>query len=246
MGDFSTAIEYYNTAIALNSTNPYFLSDKGNALLAIGLDNEAEQYLKESLDILPTHVDALNGIANVYSFQRNYEKELVYRTSAVIIEQDNQEALVGIGNSYAGLKDYENAILYYDKALNLNPQNVNVMIGKGNVFLILKDYDNAISQYDRALFIDPDNINALQGKSQSYVSLGENEKAVAIHQQIEMIKKNTEKNDNIIDDPSPIETKKIPDWIRVVFKWFSNDLISEDEVIKGLKFLIENGIIKIS
>ncbi|MDH3341293.1 MAG: tetratricopeptide repeat protein [Nitrosopumilus sp.] len=246
MGDFSTAIEYYDKAIVLNSTNPYFLSDKGNALLAIGLGDEAEYHLLEALDILPTHIDALNGIANVYSYQKNYEKELVYRTSAVIVEPDNQEALVGMGNSYAGLKDYDNATLYYDKALNHNPQNIDAIIGKGNVFLKIKDYDSALLQYDKALFIDSVNINALQGKSQVYVDLGENEMAAGIHRQIEIIKNtDLQKIDKIKNDMSIAETKKIPDWIRIVLKWFSDDLISEDEVIMGLEYLIKNGIMKI-
>ena len=45
----------------------FSLSDKGNALLSIGFDNDAEQYLYNALELLPTHVDALNGLANVYS-----------------------------------------------------------------------------------------------------------------------------------------------------------------------------------
>lgn len=247
MSDFSTAIDYYDKTIAINSTNPYFLSDKGIALLAIGLDSQAEKYLNDALDILPTHIDALNGIANVYSHQRNYEKELVYRTSALIVEPANQETLVGMGNAHFGLKDYDNALLFYDKAMSINPQNVNVLIGKGNVFLQIKDYDSALLQYNKALFIDPVNVNALQGKSQVFVSLGENEIAAEIYQQIEMIKNSDpQKVNQIRNDVSITETKKIPDWIRTVFKWFSDGLISEDEVIMGLEFLVKTGIIKIN
>ncbi len=216
-------------------------------MLALGLDIQAEQHLNDALDVLPTHIDALNGIANVYSHQRNYEKEIVYRTSALIIEPDNQEALIGMGNAYLGLKDYDNAVLFYDKAMNVNPQNVNVLIGKGNVFLKIKDYDSALLQYDKALFIDPVNVNALQGKSQVFVNLGENEIAAEIYRQIEIIKNSDPKtiDKKIRSDVSMTETKKIPDWIKTVFKWFSDGFISEDEVIVGLEFLIKNGIIKI-
>jgi len=112
--------------------------------------------------------------------------------------------------------------------------------------LKIKDYDNAMFQYEKALFIDSDNLNALQGKSLVFVGLGENEKAALTFQQIEVIKNtNSQKNNEIIDDNSVIETK-IPGWIKTVFKWFSDDLISENEVIKGLQFLIEKGIIKIN
>lgn len=243
-GDFSTAIEYYDRAIAINSTNPYFLSDKGNALLALGFDSEGVKYLKDALDILPTHVDALNGLANAHSLQGNYEQEIVYRTSALILEPDNQEAMIGLGNAYFGLNDYDAAILQYQKVIRVNPENTSALNGIGNVFLKTKEYGEAILQYDRSLFIDPDNINALQGKSQAYVSLGENEIASQLYKEIEIIK-NENGADKSTDNNTTTTQNKIPNWIKSVFKWFSEDLISEEEVILGLQFLIQNGIIKI-
>jgi len=46
----------------------------------------------------------------------------------------------------------------------------------------------------------------------------------------------------------PEETKqetKIPDWIRINAKWWSDDQISDDEFINGIQYLIGNGFIKI-
>jgi hypothetical protein len=92
--------------------------------------------------------------------------------------------------------------------------------------------------------IDPDNINALQGKGQALVSLGENELASQLYKEIEIIKNEYDADESTDDDTATIKNK-IPNWIRTMFKWFSEDLISEDEIILGLQFLIENGIIKI-
>ena len=107
-------------------------------------------------------------------------------------------------------------------------------------------YDTAILQYDKSLLIEINNINALQGKSQAYVGLGEHVLAAETHQKIEMIKNELRGVEEIRNDITISENKKIPDWIKIMFKWFSDGLISEDEVIKGLKFLIEHGIIKLS
>ena len=137
MGDYLTALDYYDKAIMINSTNPFFLSDKGNALLAIGLDVDAEVFLKRSLEILPNNIDALNGMANIESMKKNYDQELIYRTSVLIIDPNNQEAFVGKGNAYNGLKNYESAILQYNNALDLNPQNIHAIIGIANSLLAL-------------------------------------------------------------------------------------------------------------
>ena len=43
------------------------------------------------------------------------------------------------------------------------------------------------------------------------------------------------------DDMEQIQ--KIPDWVKNIFTWYSQDQISEDEVLNAIKFLINQGII---
>jgi len=45
---------------------------------------------------------------------------------------------------------------------------------------------------------------------------------------------------------SNIENTKIPKWVKDTMKWYIEDKISEDEMIKVLEFLIEQKVIKIS
>ena len=35
----------------------------------------------------------------------------------------------------------------------------------------------------------------------------------------------------------------VPDWVKNIFTWYSQDQISEDEVLNAIKFLINQGII---
>jgi len=241
MGDYSTALDYYDKAISINSTNPFFLSDKGSALLAIGLDTEAENFLKRSLEILPDNIDALNGIANIESFRKNYDKELVYRTSVLIVDPDNQEAHIGKGNAYAGLKNYEDAILQYNNALKINPHNIQATIGISNSLLELGNYNDALIQYDKVLSIEPENTNALRGKSLTYVHMGNHELAAKTYEKFESVK--NEKQFDVVD--IPIKSQKIPNWIKDTFGRFLEDKITEQEMINALEFLIKKNIIRI-
>ena len=232
-GNYTLALEYYDRAISINSTNPYFLSDKGNLLLAMGDDKGAEINLRQSLKLIPDFVDALNGLANVYSHRQDYDNALLFSSSILVIQPDNQEALIGIGNAFHGKKEYGKAIEQYNKVLNLNSLNVNALIGKGNAYVDLKEFHKAIDLYDQALNIEPNNVNALHGSSVTYLKIGEYEKSVELDRQLDSVNSNT----------SDVSNHKIPLWVKNVFGWYSDNKISEDEVINVIKFLIENKIL---
>jgi hypothetical protein len=44
---------------------------------------------------------------------------------------------------------------------------------------------------------------------------------------------------------SDISETALPDWIKNNAKWWSDDLISDDEFISALQFLVNKGIIRI-
>ncbi len=43
--------------------------------------------------------------------------------------------------------------------------------------------------------------------------------------------------------PADTEVKKIPDWIRNTMQWYLDGVISEDEMISAIQFLVKEGII---
>ena len=45
--------------------------------------------------------------------------------------------------------------------------------------------------------------------------------------------------------PSEQSTQKIPDWVKNTMGWYADGLISEDEIISAIKFLIKEGIIRL-
>jgi hypothetical protein len=41
------------------------------------------------------------------------------------------------------------------------------------------------------------------------------------------------------------EEKKIPNWIKNNAGWWADDLISDDDFVKGIQYLVENKIIRV-
>jgi hypothetical protein len=40
--------------------------------------------------------------------------------------------------------------------------------------------------------------------------------------------------------------KDVPSWVKNNAKWWADDLIEEDDFIKGIKYLVEKGVIQIN
>jgi len=57
-----------------------------------------------------------------------------------------------------------------------------------------------------------------------------------------------EKIINIPDLPeqaSSTAKEKVPDWIKNNAKWWASDLISQEDFVNGIKYLVEKGIIRV-
>ncbi len=57
-----------------------------------------------------------------------------------------------------------------------------------------------------------------------------------------------EKIINIPDLPeqaSQVAEEKVPDWVKNTMQWYLDGVISEDEMINAIQFMIKEGIIKI-
>jgi len=60
-----------------------------------------------------------------------------------------------------------------------------------------------------------------------------------------MIKEKIINIPNLPEQASETAEEKVPDWIRNNAGWWANGLISEDDFVSGMKWLVENGIIKV-
>jgi len=60
-----------------------------------------------------------------------------------------------------------------------------------------------------------------------------------------MIKEDIVSIPNLPEQASTTAKEHVPDWIRNNAGWWADGLISEDDFVGGIKWLVENGIIKV-
>jgi tetratricopeptide (TPR) repeat protein len=65
-GEWQSALEYYEKAIQLNTTNPEPYLKAAEASLKLNQKEEARKYYQHLLQINPSNKDALKGLAGIH------------------------------------------------------------------------------------------------------------------------------------------------------------------------------------
>ena len=126
------------------------------------------------------------------------------------------------------------SMLEFYKALEINPNSVLALNGMGLGFGNFGEYSEAEQYFKKALEIDPDN-----KVTQNYLSSLEKLKK---KYSLNIFEKPTKKPDFL----QKLEERTIPYWVKNNAGWWSAGKISDEDFLSGIKYLIENNIIKVN
>ena len=125
------------------------------------------------------------------------------------------------------------SMLEFYKALEINPYSVLALNGMGLGFGNFGEYSESERYFKKSLEIEPDN-----AITQNYlISI----KKIKEKYSLDKFESPTNKPDFL----QKIEENVIPYWIKNNAKWWSDDKISDDDFLSGIKYLVENNIIKL-
>jgi tetratricopeptide (TPR) repeat protein len=158
--------------------------------------------------------------------------------------------------------EYNEAIVIYDEILEMSPNNLSTLKMKAIALSNSGYHEKSLKEFFKILQYRPDDITALTGMGIGFGNLGEYqeakyyfEKAVKGKSDSVVINNYKEFTDKVIAKYPYIPTEKpvglekgtiiIPDWIRLIAKWWSEKQIEDSEFVSALSFMIENGIIQI-
>lgn len=159
--------------------------------------------------------------------------------------------------------EYREAITIYDDILEIAPNNISTLKMKAIAESNLGHHEKSLKGFFKILQYQPNDVIALTGMGIGFGNLGEYqesqkyfEKALEQKPNSTVIKNYNEFVNKVItkypykSTEKPLETNKtyptqIPDWIKSISKWWSEDKIDDSEFISALRYLIENKIIQI-
>jgi len=159
--------------------------------------------------------------------------------------------------------EYKQAIKIFDDILEISPNNISTLKMKGIAQSNLEQHDKSLKQFFKILQSRSDDVIALTGMGVGFGYLGEYQESIAYFDKalkenpdsivIKNYKEFVEKV--IIKYPyMPTEKPKglekvyvtiIPEWVKPIAKWWSEEIIDDSEFISALSYLIENKSIQI-
>jgi len=246
--DYDQAILFYDKALELEPGDLAYLNDKGVALMDQGKMKEAEAVIDQILRENPDHSYALNNKGVVLLDRGDNAKAVEYFDRASEIEPDNllflQNKIAALSSS--GITDL--AQIAYNQILQLNPD---YDIPLESITSASTSLDTSESQ------IDPPSMELETGPAEStqipdWVRgnaewwaqglIGDSDFVSGIQY---LIKEGIMQIPETTQGTTAGGAEEIPSWIKNNADWWAQGLITDDDFVKGIQYLIEQGIISI-
>ena len=120
-GVYKNEISLFSHVISHNPGSWAAHQNVGMALLRLSRFEEAEKYLRNSLEIFPLNVKAFRNMGEALKGQERYEESLKWYGTAVRAEPDEPLNHAGIGTVFFQMERYPEAVSSIKRALELQP-----------------------------------------------------------------------------------------------------------------------------
>jgi len=166
-------------------------------------------------------------------------------------------------NEHFMIGEYHEAIELYDKILEISPSNTKTSLMKGIALDNLERHKASILEFYKVNQQDPENITALIGLGVGFGNYGEYKQALTYFEQAYELAPENHVVENYYEfalntvkkypyneaEKPEVFTLNIPQtvpaWIKNTAGWWATDKIPDEEFLKGIDFLIDNGLLVI-
>ena len=179
-------------------------------------------------------------------------------------ESSNLPNIYKKANEHFMLGNYHQAIELYDEILEISPEHKKTSLMKGIALSNLDRHKNSIIEFYNVYQQDAENITALIGLGVGFGNFGEYKEALMYFQKAykilpdnhivqnyyEFATENVKKYPyNEVEKPEIFtldisdNASTVPAWIKNTAGWWADGQIPDEEFLKGINFLIENGVL---
>jgi protein O-GlcNAc transferase len=131
----------------------------------------AERAFRDTLQLRPHHIGALNLITIVLTTQKRFEEAERYAIRALNEDGSSDVTFYNYGLILKALKRPNEALERFNQALKINPSIAGTWNNRGTVFNDLKRYDDAVGDFNKAIALDPHHAEAFFNKGKSLTLL---------------------------------------------------------------------------
>ncbi len=152
-GDYSTAIEWYEKCLKIDSTNLEMYKSISILFEGMGDINKASQVLLDLPDSVKTS-DIFMRLATLAGKANKHESAIDYYRRSYELDTTSTMALIGIGTAYDILSVKDSAIFYYEKALGKDTLILSVARRIIELYTDTEQYEELIEIAQEILYQD--------------------------------------------------------------------------------------------
>ncbi len=150
-GDFATAIQHYERAIALEPQNLSFHIHLGNAYASTGETLRAIECYGKALHLDPNSAVAWNNLGNLFVKLKHLANAILCYKNATCFDPSDGSFHYNLGRTLDMSGRHQEALPCLLRAAEFDPNHCDTWTNLGNVYQHLGQYENALTCYDRAL-----------------------------------------------------------------------------------------------
>ena len=264
------ALQHMDMVIELNPEHDKALSYKGLILENMERYEEADEFYQKSSEVNPFNKINLNRWAGLLSDFGMYEDAVERYKFALELDPQYESALFGLANTLFDMESYEEAIGFYDKVLEINPEDTDALYNKALVleelgrdqeaeelFEKVESLESKTTKSDPPAQIDSPSMDIetepsestqipewVRGNAEWWAqgAIGDSDFVSGIQY---LIKEGIMSIPETTQSETSGESNEIPSWIKNNADWWAQGLISDDDFVKGIQYLVEQGIIQV-
>lgn len=186
------SLDQYNRAVTLSPNAAHLWNEKGNAHLARGEDDLAEQAYLHSLDLDPRFDQTYMLLADFYERAAAYDKSIAVLEQGLEFLPNRPQLYSYLGVAKARSGDYAGSIDANLAVIEVQPNNLSAMRNLAILYRDMGDTDKAIEWAERAIATTPaNNVDELKNQrnlaAQIYEQVGMIDLAVAQYEQLRQV-----------------------------------------------------------
>jgi len=136
-----------------------------------GDTEQAEEYVRQVLNIQPSNVTALNTRGLIFLQANKLDiAKWIFAEKVLRIDPNSVEALTNLGVVWIRLDDLPSAVALLKRAIKLDPSNIAARMNLGSIFIDYLNYNGAQEHYQYVLEAQPNNVEAVIGLATSQLA----------------------------------------------------------------------------
>jgi len=212
--DFETALQHYDKAIELDSTNMSYILNKAAVYFEMGDFAKCIEMAEKSIDVgrenradFKQIAKGFTRIGNAYFKQKEYASAVTYFEKSLSEFRDPQIV--------KKCKQVQDVIKEQERLAYIDPVKSEEERQKGNEFFTQGQYPDAIRHYDEAIKRNPDDPKTYCNRAACYIKLGEFSLA-----------------DRDCDETLKRDSKFIKAYLRKAQSWKTRDLDKAADILR--------------